>query len=140
MANVIQKDVLENGARNAHIKLTGVLDTTDISWTPAVSVDDFPPIPGAERDGKLIGFRIDHVTYSIGEQLEMLLSYNGNSPEQIAPLANRAGRLDFAHFGGITPDQTNPGFDGNINLASTGYMTDKQNFTITLEMVKLYRP
>lgn len=137
--NLFKKKILENGSRNAHITLTGILDESDLSWTPAVSVDDFPPIPG-ENWGRLVGFRIDHISYSIGEQLELLLAYNAATIEQIAPLANRAGRLDYAHFGGFFPDQTNPGFDGSINLYTSGYMSGTQNFTVTLEMCKLYTP
>lgn len=137
MANVTLKDIMENGPRNAHIKLTGVLDSGDLVWAPAVTLDDFPPIPG-QRDGPLVGFRIDHVTYAIGPQIELQLAYQGDNPEQITPLY-RAGRMDFAHFSGITPNQQNPGFNGSINLLTTGYLNGVQNFTVVLEMVKLYR-
>jgi hypothetical protein len=137
VANVYYKDLLENGPRNAHVKLTGVLDTEDLVWTPAISLNDFPPIPG-QRDGPVTGFRIDHITYSIGEQLEILLAWEGDNPEQIVPLANRAGRIDAPHFSGFTPNKMNPGYDGTINLYTTGYMSGTQNFSIVLELVKLY--
>lgn len=134
MANITQKQVLLDGPRNAVVKLTGVLDTADIYVTPAVSLQDFLT---NDPNGVLAGLRIDHVQYAIGSGIELLLEWNGSNPQQIAPLAGR-GRMDVWADGGWFPNEKLPGYDGSINLRSTGYMTGKQNYTLTLAMVKLY--
>lgn len=136
MANTFDKTIVEDGWRNAVVRLTGVLDTSDAHLHPAVSLQDFltnDPVAGA-----LYGFRVDHITFVIGAGIELLLSWGGGpNLEQLAPLAGR-GRLDIWADGGWIPNTNIPGFDGSIWLDTSGFMTGKQNYTITLALVKLY--
>ena len=57
MANVVNTQVLLDGKRNTVIKITGVLDTSNVSSTTIVDPANFTPVP--------TGFRIDHIDYSI---------------------------------------------------------------------------
>lgn len=139
MANITQKQILLDGPRNAVVKLTGVLDTADIYLTPAIALQDFLT---NDANGVLNGLRIDHVQYAIGSGIELLLEWagapgGGATPQQIAPLAGR-GRMDVWADGGWFPNEALPLYNGSINLKSTGFMTGKQNYTLTLAMVKLY--
>ena len=136
MANVLDRQILEDGPRNAVVKLTGVLDTENVSEIPAISLQDFT---NNSPNTHFVGFRIDHIWHSIGNALEIQLDWNAATPKQIVAVAGR-GRESFSSVGGLQPDQTLPGYDGSINLLTTGFDPNTtQNFSILLEMVKLYR-
>ena len=138
MANVIDRQIIEEGYRNFVVKLTGALDGVDANVSPAISLTDCKD--NAPRpSGALVGFRIDHITYAISMGIEVLLSWNGSAPQQIAPLSGR-GKFDLSTDGGALPDQTRTGYDGSINLTTTGMSsaTVAQYYTIVLHMVKLY--
>ena len=135
MANILDRQITEEGPRNAVIKLTGVLDTSDIYETPAIALGDFT---NNDPNLKLVGFRVDLIEYSIGQGIEILLEWNGVTPQQMFPLMGR-GRIGSAAYGGFHPDASRPGYDGNINLKTTGFLTGvQQNFSVLLELVKLY--
>lgn len=137
MANALDKQIIEEGWRNIVVKLTGVLDSGD-----AVEMQVIKPLDFLNNDniaGRLVGFRVDHVTYSIGDQLEVQLEWNANTPQQIVPLAGR-GKIDVSDDGGFIPDMLRSGYDGSINLRTTGYIPGStQNFTVFMRLVKLYK-
>lgn len=126
MANSTTYQILEQGARNAIVKLTGVLDTANVSLIPAFPIADLDPLP------KLL--RIDHIDYSISDQLEVQLFWNATTPALILPLAGR-GKMSFWSFGGLQ-NNAGTGVDGQINLLTTGWTSGVQVYSIILEMVK----
>jgi hypothetical protein len=137
MSNVLDKQILEEGPRNAVVKLTGVLDTSNMSEVPAIRLADF--VNNDANAGTLVGLRVDAVMYSMGMNIDLLLSWNGATPQQIMPLAGR-GKIDVTGDGGMLPNQLNSGYDGSINLYSTGYVPGTvQNFTVLLRLIKLYK-
>lgn len=136
MGNIVEKQIVEEGPRNAVVKITGVLDTSDINEVSVIKPLDF-----SNNDPRAVlkGFRVDTVLYSIGQALDLVLSWNGATPQQITPLA-RSGKIDVHCDGGFLPDETRTGYDGSLNLVSNGYPAGTiQNFTLTLRLVKLYR-
>jgi hypothetical protein len=136
--NILDRQITEEGPRNAVVKLTGTLDTSDIYETPAISVGDFS---NNEKAVTLTGFRVDMMEYSIGQGLEILLEWNSAIPKQIFSIAGR-GKIFSYSYGGFIPDATRTGYDGSINLKTTGFAQQSvspQNFTVVLELVKLYR-
>ena len=137
MANVLARQILEEGPRNAVVKLTGVLTNSDMSETPAIKLADFGN--NDAQAGTLVGLRVDAVIYSMGLGIDLLLAWNGASPQQIMPLAGR-GKIDATGDGGMLPNMLLSGYDGSINLYSTGYVPGTtQNFTVLLRLVKLYK-
>lgn len=143
MANVLERQVTHEGWRNAVVKLTGVLDTSNISETPAIALSDF-----SNNDrvaGRLSGFRVDLLEWSISNGIEVNLAWNSANPQQIFPLSGR-GRIYANNYGGFIPDKTRTAYDGSINLTTSGFValsdpagpSVPQNFTIILELVKLY--
>jgi len=55
-------------------------------------------------------------------------------------LAGR-GRINSTNYGGFIPDTTRAGYTGDVNLVTAGYVPGTvANFTIILELVKLYSP
>jgi hypothetical protein len=131
MANDVKTQILVDGARNAVVKITGVLDTGNVSSTVIVDPADFTPRPTA--------FRIDHIDYSISDPLEVRLQWDATTPLDILPIAGR-GRMSFWNFGGLI-DNGGTGVTGKINLLTSGYNTTTLGttplvFSVVLEMVK----
>ena len=143
MANQLDTQITEEGPRNAVVKLTGVLDTSNIIETPAIELLDFHT---NDERATLVGLRVDLLEYSIGQGLEVLLEWNSTNPKQIFPLAGR-GRIAACNYGGFIPDMTLAGYDGSINLRTRNFTAGQasdgsalvQNFTVILELVKLYK-
>lgn len=142
MANVVNNRILHDGPRNALVKITGILDTSDVSLVPAISPSMFTSNEG-ERAGLLTGFRVDFVEVSISNGLEILLEWNSQSPEQIYAMTGR-GKLDDRFFANIVPDVTKLGYDGSINLKTGGFGSVAQAnqgpmyFSVLLTLTKLY--
>lgn len=137
MANQTDYQIVEEGPRNAVIKLTGALDTANVNLVSVVAPSLFKN--NDVNLTALVGFRVDHINYSIGNGLEVLLAWNGNSPQQITPLAGR-GKIDASDDGGFVPDQTRGGYDGSINLTTSGFSAGTiQYYTIFLRLIKLYK-
>ena len=139
MANTFSREILADGYRNAVVKISGVLDTADASLAPAVSLTDF--VNNDNVMGKLSGLRVDHIWHSMGNGIEMLLTWDATVQQQIAAVAAR-GRETFIGVGGLKPNMLALGFSGDINLLTTGFNVQgpgPQNFTLLLEMIKLYR-
>lgn len=134
--NAFDKQILEEGYRNAVVKLTGSLDTGNFDTVSAISPADFTN--NDPNFSRVSGLRVDHITYSIGDGIELQLAWNSFAPQQIAPIAGR-GKIDATCDGGFIPDASKPGYDGTINLFSTGFIPGApQNFTVFLRLVKLY--
>lgn len=138
MANVLEHQIVEDGWRNAVVKLTGVLDTSDASETPAVALADFTN--NDKGAGTLVGFRVDRLDFAVGDGLEVQLLWESSNPQMIVAIAGR-GKIDHWLHGGWQPDRTRANYSGNINLTTTGFGLQgpgTQNFTVTLELIKLY--
>lgn len=138
MANNVQRQITLDGQRNIVVKWAGILDTADFSLTPALALSDCnynDPL------NKLSGFRLDMIEWSMSANLELQIAWNATVPQLITPISGR-GRINMWNYGGFTPNQSAAGFDGSINLYSNDYASgaSPQNFTVTLELIKLYKP
>lgn len=132
---VLDKQVLEEGSRNAVVRLTGALAVGEskIRW---IELDDF--LNNDLLAGQLVGLRVDRINYSIGEGLQIQLEWDGATPQLIAGIAG-FGKLDFKFGGGLQPDRLRTGYNGAINVRTTGFPPGTvQNFTLELHFVKLY--
>jgi hypothetical protein len=125
MANAVNTQILVDGARNAVVKITGVLDTSNVSSTIVIDPANFSPVP--------TGFRIDHLDYSISDPLEVRLLWDGTPQLDILPVAGR-GRMSFWNFGGLQDNASSP--TGKIALETTGYTSGTLVFSVVVEMVK----
>lgn len=126
MANTITYQTIIDGARNTVIKVSGVLDTSNLSSTVIVDPATLVPVPTQ--------LRIDHIDYSISDQLELRLQWDATTPVDIMPLAGR-GRMSFWNIGGLQ-NNAGAGKTGKIKLSTDGYTSGVQIFTLILEMVK----
>lgn len=142
MANRFDRQILEEGHRNALVKFTGTLDTSDAVLAPAISLGDF--LNNDPTMTSLRGLRVDLVEWSMSDGLEIMLEWNGTIPQQITPIAGR-GKIMAMAYGGMIPDFARTGYDGNINLRTNGFSSVEiqqlggiGNYTVMLELVKLY--
>lgn len=126
MANSLQTQIITDGPRNATVKVTGVLDTSDLAVITIVNPSNFIPIPG--------DFRIYHLDYSITDQIELQLQWHATTNLVILPLAGR-GRMSFVDFGGLL-NNAGAGRTGAIDLLTTGWASGTQVFSLVLELVK----
>lgn len=131
--------IQSDGPRNAVVTITGILDVADAAFVPAISLTDFTN--NDDRFGKLNGLRVDELNYSMGDGIELALTWAATSEQLIAAFAGR-GKLKFRSSGGLQPNQSAVGYSGDINLRSTGFNTQgvpPQNFTVEIYCVKLYK-
>lgn len=131
MANSVVTQIVQEGPRNAIIKITGELDTSDFSVATVIDLTTLNqggtgPVPAA--------IRIDYIDYSIGQQLEVILEWHATTNVPILPIAGR-GRMPFLTFGGLQ-NNAGTGKNGNIDLRTTGYASGLQVFSLVLECVK----
>lgn len=135
MANSLDRQITEEGPRNAIVKLTGVLDTNDITEAPAIALSDFK---NNDSRMQLTGLRADMLEYSIAQGLEVLLYWHSATPKLIYPLA-RAGRIFSWSYGGFLPDPLLAGYTGDIDLVTKGFVPGStMTFVVVLELIKLY--
>jgi hypothetical protein len=134
MANAFTTQIISDGPRNAIVKLTGILDTSNLSSTTAIDMATLSPIVPGTSATKPAQVAIHHIDYSISDQLEVQLSWDATTPVVIMPLAGR-GRLMFKDFGGLQ-NNAGAGKTGNITVQTTGWASGTQVFSLVLEMVK----
>ena len=135
MANVLDYQVTQEGQRNAIVKLTGYLDTSNVS---EISIIPLSLFKDNDPFKTLTGFRIDLIEWSVSNPLEVNLQWNSATPKQIYLLAGR-GRIVSTNYGGFVPDPLRPGYDGSINLVTANYQAGSiANFSVILELIKLY--
>ena len=130
MANSFVIQTVQEGQRNLVVKLTGVLDTSNLASTVAINLTGYN-CGGTAPTPTLC--RIDHIDYSITDQLEVQLLWDGATPAVIMPIAGR-GRMSFWNHGGLQNNAVTP--TGNILVQTTGWTSGVQVFSVILEMVK----
>jgi hypothetical protein len=131
MTNSVTFQTLEEGPRNIIVKAAGVLDTSDYALNTFISM------ASSNQGGKgptPTQVRIDHIDYSVSDQLEVQLWWDATSDVIILPLAGR-GRMSFWNFGGLT-NNAGAGKTGDVLIKTTGYTSGTQVFSIILECVK----
>lgn len=134
--NVTDKQILEDGNRNAIVRIAATLDTSNLNLVSIIKPLDF--INNAARL-VLTGFRVDEIEYSIGPAMGAQMYWNGDSPQLIASMS-KSGCFEFRDSGGLQPDSTRSAYDGSINVTTTGYAPGTpQNVTLMIKLVKLYR-
>lgn len=137
MANAVTIQNIIDGPRNAIVKITGILDTSDVAPMQVVIPQNLMQMTDTNKPPLL---RVNHIDYSIGTPLEIILSWGlaaaAGPGAPILPIAGR-GRMSFDDFSGLTNNQA--GSDGSIWLATTGFnivTAPKSVFSVILELIK----
>lgn len=126
MANVVAVQILEQGPRNAIVKLTGALDTSDETRTKKIDVSALSPACTL--------CRVDKIQYDISLQIGVTLDWDATTPVDMVYL-NGQGEICAKSFGGLQ-NNAGTGVTGDIYLTTGGWATDTQTYTIILHLVK----
>lgn len=132
MANSTSTQVILDGARNAVVKIEGVLDTSDLAYTVFL---DPATLAGIDNTGsrKATGFRISKITYNIkNPPLNVSLFWDAGTPARIESLTGN-DNTDFRSFGGLVNNATSP--TGKLGISTTGW-SGISTFSIILELTK----
>lgn len=127
MANTLTTQTIIDGCRNAVVKVTSVQTTSDLASVTVITPSSLAFAPK--------GVRVAYLDYSISDQLNVQILWNGSTDQIMMPLAGR-GRMDFTSFGGLT-DNDVTGSTGNIDVLTTGWASGTQVFTLVFEMEKV---
>ena len=126
MANVVAVQIMEDGHRNAIVKLDGVLDTSNEAVATKITPASFSPLPTQ--------FRIDRIDYSISPQLVVRLEWHATA-NVVAYSLTGMDSLWFKDIGGLQ-NNSGAGKNGAIDLVTTGWASGTQTYSITLWLVK----
>ena len=128
MTNSVTTQTIVDGARNAVVKVVGVLDSSELSATDIVDPASFVPIPTE--------FRIDEIQYSVEEGLSLRLFWDASSDVYIDTF-DGSGTAQYRRFGGLT-NNSGSGKTGKIQAATEGWAsTGVYHFTLVLQMTKM---
>ena len=138
MADAFDLQVLNDGHRNAIVRLSAVLDTADANLMPAITLDTFT---NNDKTGVFSGLRLDQIDHVVGEGLQVLLYWSAAVDQLIYTCAGHHTTC-FKQIGGLVPDMTKLGYNGAIDLKTIGFnqfQVPPQSFSLVLQFVKLYR-
>lgn len=125
MANVLNSQILVDGAKNFVLKYTGVLDTADLS---AVTLVDVSALNGAPSK-----ITIEKVEYSISDGLEVDLLWDATADVLCMALSGQ-GEICGKCFGGF-PNNAGNGVTGDLLITTAGFAT-RDSFTIIIHASK----
>lgn len=134
MANITSIQTLVDGPRNVVVKLTGTLDTSDITSTTLVDPATLSAVNIA--GGAPTRLIIDKISYNIEAGLGVALFWDATSPVLIATLVNSGDDLEFKEFGGVYNTEAS-GVTGKILYSTQGWSAGAiLSFNVVLEMRK----
>ncbi len=132
MANSFTVQTLEEGPRNAIVRLVGVLDTSNLAVQTAIDPANFNqggtgPTPTT--------FRVDRIEYSVAPQIAVQLLWDATTDVTFAALTG-SGCYGFREAGGLR-NNAGAGSTGIINILTTGWASGTQDFTLNIALVKM---
>ena len=135
MANVVTAQVLLDGPRNTQVKITGSINTANITSQVIVTASTLSSIlPGLSGNPGPATVAVKNIDYTIADGLTCQLNWDGATPAIIDELYGR-GSLDYTKWGFQQNNAATP--TGNISLTTLGWTTGQTlNFTITLWLIK----
>jgi len=131
MANVLSVQILEEGPRNAVVKVTGFLDTSNIATTTLIDLTTLNQSGTGKTPTRI---RVDKIEYSISSQLQVHLAWNATADVMLAGLVGW-GKMKFTRYGGAN-NNAGAGIDGNIDITTYGWTAGTQLFTLVMHLVK----
>ena len=135
MANAYDRLITQDGPRNAGVRITGILDSGDAVLVPLLGLNE---LQANHPRMAPTGLRIDKVQYSLSEQLQGVLEWSGTNPQTALTLSGQ-GEFCTNQTGGLLPDMSISGYEGNINFRTENYPPGTNAaFSIVVDFVKLY--
>ena len=134
MANTVAIQTILDGPRNAVVKVTGTLDTSDLA---NFVIADPAVMQGVDNTGalKAAKLRLVRSEFFIKDTLEVSLLWDATVPVVIETLTGR-GKLDAKDYQGLT-NNAGAGVTGKILLNTQGWVASAVLFfTIVLHLEK----
>jgi len=130
---ILPLQILNDGYRNATLKITGWVNAGDITSYPVLDPSTLSQIDAQGTIPKTV--RIKRINFDIQDGIQVTLNWDGATPALLWECAGR-GEIKAASFGGITDNATTP--NGKITLTTFGgaATTALTSFTIVLEIIK----
>lgn len=133
MANSVSVQKLVDGPRNVVIKITGILDTADVTATSLVDLTTLSAVDIAgTTPTRLI---VDKISYNVESPLAVNLAWDATTDVIFASLVNSGDDLKFKKFGGLYNTEAS-GVTGAIMYSTSGYTSGSLSFNVILEMRK----
>jgi hypothetical protein len=136
MANSILVQTIVDGPRNTIIKVTGIIDTADV--TVPITIADPALLIGVDNTGglKAAKLKIGRIVHTVEDALEVRLFWDATTPVLVEVLTGRA-HLEYAkNFGGLI-NNAGAGVNGKITLTTQGWSASATlSFTIVIELIK----
>ena len=135
MANVTSILVLENGHRNYTVKVTGILDTSDVAITDLVDTTAAGFQTGNRPEGNPTGLQITEVEYDIEDSLAVNLYWDATADQLALSLVGR-GELEFNP---AMQNNAGAGKTGKLQYSTTGWAASAVlSFNVVLYCHKIY--
>lgn len=137
MANEFTIQTIQDGPRNAVIKISGVLDTSDLAQQVLI---DPALLAGIDNTGlqKAAKLRLERVIWNCEPPLAVNMWWDATVPVRIEDLTGQ-GHKEFRSFGGLT-NNAGAGVTGKVLIGSQGWTLGAiLSFTATLEFIKQQR-
>lgn len=132
MANVITSQILMDGPRNLVVRLTGTLDTADVTATGLVTLANLSSVDIAgSPPTRLI---VDKITYDVETPISVNLAWDATTDVTFATLT-QTGVIKATKYGGLYNTEAT-GVTGNIMYSTQGYASGTVTFTVLLECRK----
>lgn len=136
MANVTAIQTILDGPSNVVIKLTGLLDTSDVSLSTLID----PALLSVMDDNTKVlsnKLRINKITHNIEDLLAVNLFWDATTD---VPIGNLVGvyEMDYTKFGGLL-DNSGSGRTGKILYSTSGWSASAVlSFVVVLHCTKQY--
>lgn len=134
MANSVVTQIQLDGPRNVIVKITGVLDTSDVAYAEFINP---ATLQGIDSSGaiKAAGLILKHINWSVKEGLALNFFWGGATPTLLAEYV-KSGNANYTEFDGLINPRV-AGWDGGVGLSTTGYAVGTtMQFTAVLTFVK----
>lgn len=133
MANTTDVKVIEDGPRNATVRVTALLDTANLAATALVTKALFT---NNDLNGPAFsGFRVSEVKFTVSAGLSAIVEWEATTDQMIGAFHD-SNEVNWAP--GLIPDKTAAGYTGSIKFRTLNWVATVQAFTITLYLIKLY--
>lgn len=135
MANVTSIQILEDGDRNVVAKLTGKLDTSNVSTTTLLDPATLASVNATGLNPqKATSLAIESVIFDIQDGLTVALSWDADTDVPIWYFTGRdKANMEFTNF---LQNNAGTGKTGKINYETLGYTSGTVTFTLVIQCVK----
>lgn len=129
MANIVGIQVLEDGPRNAVVKVDILLDSSNLSSTTVID-------PNITLSPSAPEVRIDKIRYDVEDALVVSLFWDASTPVRTWQMAGR-GVVKAREFGGLI-NNAGSGRTGKITMTTLGWTLGAVlSASFILELVKM---